>query len=141
MMMMTGLTGSGGISGIGLMWGMLNAVSVAVYFFLSDGPARAEDAAETGEPLSPVFLSWAGLCVGSVFLAALGLTHAVPLVANTRDVSFLSHRTSWVTPVVGIGVPATAAAYATGIAAIRHLGPKLASFVGMSEVLFAAAIA
>jgi drug/metabolite transporter (DMT)-like permease len=32
-------------------------------------------------------------------------------------------------------------ALTTGIAAIRCLGPKLASFIGMSEVLFASVIA
>jgi drug/metabolite transporter (DMT)-like permease len=42
---------------------------------------------------------------------------------------------------VGIGVLATAAGYTTGIAAVRYLGPQLASFIGMSEVLFAAVIA
>jgi drug/metabolite transporter (DMT)-like permease len=146
--MMTGVTGSSGISRTGLMWGMLNAVSVAVYFFLSDGPASAGGGtaspggtAEVGEPLSPVVLSWAGMCAGAVILAVLGLAHAMPLGAGTRDVTFRSDRTSWVAPVIGIGVLGTAAAYTTGIAAVRRLGPKLASFIGMSEVLFAAVLA
>jgi drug/metabolite transporter (DMT)-like permease len=38
-------------------------------------------------------------------------------------------------------VLATAPGYTTGIAAVRYLGPKLASFIGMSEVLFAAIFA
>jgi drug/metabolite transporter (DMT)-like permease len=138
--MMAGLTVSGGISGIGLMWGMLNAVSVAVYFFLADGSTNPGGTAQARGPLPPVVLSWAGMCAGAVILTVLGLTHAMPLAASTRDVTFLSHRTSWVVPVIGIGVP-TAAAYTTGIAAVRCLGPKLASFIGMSEVLFASVIA
>jgi drug/metabolite transporter (DMT)-like permease len=139
--MMAGLTVSGGISGVGLMWGLLNAVSVAVYFFLSDSPATPGDATGVRGPLPPVVLSWAGMCAGAVILTVLGLAHAMPLAASTRDVTFLSHRTSWVVPVIGVGVPATAAAYTTGIAAVRYLGPKLASFIGMSEVLFASVIA
>lgn len=144
--MMAGVTGSGGISGIGLMWGMLNAVSVAVYFFLSGSPAAGGSTADqsgtdAGEPLSPVVLSWAGMCTGAVIVAVLGVTHAMPLAASTRHVTFFGHRTSWTVPVIGNGVLATAAAYTAGIAAVRYLGPKLASFVGMSEVLFAAALA
>lgn len=150
--MMAGVTGSGGISAIGFMWGMLAAVSMAAYFFLSDGPAKpgagtgtgpggGDGAASPAETLSPVVLSWAGICVGAVVLAALGLTHVLPLAASTRDVVFLSYRTSWVVPVIGIGLLATAAGYTTGVAAVRYLGPKLASFIGMSEVLFAAVFA
>jgi drug/metabolite transporter (DMT)-like permease len=139
--MMAGITGSGGISGAGLMWGMLNAVSVAVYFFLSSGPASPGGKAEAGGPLSPVVLSWAGMCVGTVILAVLGLAHVMPVAASTRDVTFLGRQMTWVVPVIEIGVAATAAGYTAGIMAIRHLGPKLASFAGMSEVLFAALLA
>lgn len=135
--LMTGVTGPGGISVIGLGWGMLNAVSVAVFFVLSGRPAKPGPS----EVLSPVVLSWAGLCAGAVTLAVLGLAHAVPLAASTRDVTLIGLQMSWVAPVLCIGVLATAVGYTTGIAAVRHLGPKLASFIGMSEVLFAAAIA
>jgi drug/metabolite transporter (DMT)-like permease len=139
--MMAGITGSSGISGIGLMWGLLNAGSVAVYFLLASGRASPGATAETGEPLSPVVLSWASLCVGTMVIVVLGLARALPLAASTRDVTFLGRQTSWVMPVIEIGVVATAAGYTTGITAIRHLGPKLASFIGMSEVLFAALLA
>jgi drug/metabolite transporter (DMT)-like permease len=166
--LMVGITGSGGISAIGFMWGMLAAVSMAVFFFLSDHPAPAElpageavptgvdgragagagvrDVADVGagvrdEPLSPVVLSWAGMCVGAAALAILEVTRAVPFAASTRDVTFLSWHVSWILPVLGVGLLATATGYVTGIAAVRYLGPKLASFIGMSEILFAAAFA
>jgi drug/metabolite transporter (DMT)-like permease len=154
--LMVGITGSGGISAIGFVWGMLAAVSMAVFFFLSDNPApaglpagepvRAGEAVPAGsgvrdEPLSPVVLSWAGMCAGAAALAILQATHAVPFAASTRDVTFLSWRVSWILPVLGVGLLATATGYVTGIAAVRHLGPKLASFIGMSEILFAAAFA
>jgi drug/metabolite transporter (DMT)-like permease len=48
---------------------------------------------------------------------------------------------SWVVPIVGLGLIAAAIAYAAGIAASRRLGAKLASFVGLTEVLFAVLIA
>lgn len=139
--MMAGVSGADGISSTGLMWGMLNAVSVAVYFLLSGGPASPGETAEAGGPLPPVVLSWAGMCVGAVILVVLGLVQAMPLAAGTGDVTILGRHMTWVAPVIEIGVAATAAGYATGIMAIRHLGPKLASFAGMSEVLFAALLA
>jgi drug/metabolite transporter (DMT)-like permease len=145
LVLMIGITGSGGISAIGFMWGMLAAVSMAVFFFLSEGPTAdgtaAGDPALPAEPLSPVVLSWAGMCVGAVALAILGAVRAVPFTASTRDVAFLSFHVSWILPVLGIGLLATAAGYVTGIAAVRELGPKLASFIGMSEILFAALFA
>ncbi|HSZ43207.1 MAG TPA: EamA family transporter [Trebonia sp.] len=149
--LMVGITGSGGISAIGFMWGMLAAVSMAVFFFLSDSPAQpaspageAVTAGDTGaagrdEPLSPVVLSWAGMCVGAAVLAILVAARAVPFAASTRDVVFLSWHVSWILPVLGVGLLATATGYVTGIGAVRYLGPKLASFIGMSEILFAAA--
>jgi drug/metabolite transporter (DMT)-like permease len=159
--LMVGITGSGGISPVGFMWGMLAAVSMAVFFFLSDHPVQPPAAgagggglgasgasgvdatARTGaaESLSPVVLSWAGMGVGAVALALLEAARAVPFAANTRDVAFLSFHVSWILPVLGVGLLATAAGYVTGIAAVRYLGPKLASFIGMSEILFAAAFA
>lgn len=134
--LMVGATGSGGISPVGFAWGMLSAVSMAVFFFLSDGPAK-----QRTDPLSPVVLSWAGTCVGAMTLALLVGAHAVPFAASTRDVAFLSSRVSWILPVLGVGLLGTAAGYVTGIAAVRSLGPKLAAFVGMSEVLFSVAFA
>jgi len=39
--------------------------------------------------------------------------------------------------VLGLALLAAAFAYATGVAAIRRLGSRLSSFVGLTEVLFA----
>jgi drug/metabolite transporter (DMT)-like permease len=44
---------------------------------------------------------------------------------------------SWVVPVAGLALVAAAFAYCAGIAAARRLGARLASFVGLAEVLFA----
>jgi drug/metabolite transporter (DMT)-like permease len=145
--MMVGVTGSGGISPVGVMWGALAAVSMAVYFVLSAGPAKTDGGAATGsggyvaESLPPIVLAWAGMCVGAVALGLLGLARIVPLAASAGDVTLLSHRVSWVLPVIGIALFATAIGYTTGIAAARLLGAKLGSFIGMAEILFAALFA
>jgi drug/metabolite transporter (DMT)-like permease len=57
--------------------------------------------------------------------------------ASTDDVDFAGHQVSWLVPVVGLSLVAAAIAYVAGIAATRILGSKLASFVGLTEVLFA----
>jgi drug/metabolite transporter (DMT)-like permease len=48
---------------------------------------------------------------------------------------------SWLVPVIGLSLVAAAVAYAAGIAATRLLGARVASFVGLTEVLFAVLIA
>jgi drug/metabolite transporter (DMT)-like permease len=122
------LTGSQHVDMVGVLWGLAAATGLAGYFILS---SRTED------PLPPLALSWAGLSVGAVILALLGLTHAVPFHANTRDADFDGHHTSWLVPVLGLSLVAAAVAYAAGIGAARRLGARLASFVGLAEVLFA----
>jgi drug/metabolite transporter (DMT)-like permease len=111
------------------MWGLLAAVGLAVYFLLG--------AAEDGEPLPPVVMAWAGMCVGTAALAALGLAGVLPVTATTGDVEFIGRQVSWIVPVLGLALVAAVISYVTGIAASRRLGAKLASFLGLAEVLSA----
>jgi drug/metabolite transporter (DMT)-like permease len=127
--MVLNLTGSARINPIGVMWGLLAAVALAIYFLLS--------AADDEEPLPPIATAWAGMCVGAVTLAALGWAGVLPLTATAGDVDFLHHQVSWVVPVLGLSLVAAVIAYVAGIGAARRLGAKLASFIGMAEVLFA----
>jgi drug/metabolite transporter (DMT)-like permease len=136
---------SGGIGPSGLAWALAAAVSMAVYFVLSAGPARqsAPAGAAAGpheapaESLPPIALAWAGLSAGAAFLGLLLAVHALPYGAGTSDVTLLRHQVPWVAPVIGIALISTATGYSTGIIAARRLGAKLASFVGMAEILFA----
>ncbi|HET9989395.1 MAG TPA: DMT family transporter, partial [Kofleriaceae bacterium] len=61
--------------------------------------------------------------------------------ATFGDVAFAGTRTPWWVPVAGLSVIAAAFAYVAGIGAARRLGPRLASFVGLTEVLFAILVA
>jgi len=131
--MVLGLAGSLRVSPAGVMWALLAAVCLAIYFLLS--------AAGGPEPLPPIVMAWAGLCSGTAILAVLGWIGAVPMTAATRNVEFLNHQVSWLVPMLGLSVVAAAFAYVAGIGAARRLGAKLASFVGMAEVLFAIAFA
>jgi drug/metabolite transporter (DMT)-like permease len=127
--MVLDLGGSVRIDPVGVMWGLLAAVGLAIYFLLG--------AATDEEPLPPIVMAWAGMCVGAIALAALGWIGVLPLTATTGDVGFLGHRVSWAVPVLGLSLVAAVIAYVAGIGAARRLGAKLASFIGMAEVLFA----
>lgn len=112
----------------GVAWGLGAAVGLAAFFVLS---ARTEDA------LPPITLAWAGTGIGALGLAAAGATGVMPLEARFGDVELGPVSTSWVVPVLGLALVATVLSYCTGIAAARRLGATVASFVGLTEVLFA----
>ena len=116
------------IDPLGVVWGLLAAVGLASYFVIS---ARSDGA------LPPLVSAWGGLGVGAV---ALGLAAAVGLVpwrTSAADVELAGAQVTWLVPVLGLALVAAAFAYATGVAAIRRLGSRLSSFVGLTEVLFA----
>jgi drug/metabolite transporter (DMT)-like permease len=123
------LTGSARISPVGVMFGLLAATGLAVYFVLS--------AAETAEPLPPVVMAWASMAVGAIALGLVGAVHVLPLTTGASHVPFAGHQVSWVIPVLGLALVSSVIPYVAGIGAARRLGAKVASFVGMAEVLFA----
>jgi drug/metabolite transporter (DMT)-like permease len=122
------LTGDQHVSLVGVMWGLLAAAGLAVYFVLS---------AHVDESLPPLAMAWAGMVIGAVTLLVAGLAGAVPLHASTRDANFSGHHTSWWVPIAGLSLIAAVIAYSAGIGAARRLGARLASFIGLAEVLFA----
>ncbi|HEY0484604.1 MAG TPA: EamA family transporter [Kofleriaceae bacterium] len=132
----TGITGAGTganhLDVVGVLWALGGAIGLAGYFVLSgsdDGHADAE--------IPPVALASAGMIVGAVALFGLGGLGALPMRARFTAVELAGHQVSWVVPVVGLSLLAAAIAYVAGIGATRRLGPRLASFVGLTEVIFA----
>lgn len=123
------LTGDQRADLAGVLWGLGAALGLAFYFVLS---------ARTDDLLPPIVMAWAGMAVGAVTLALLGAVGALDFATSTARVDFAGHRTSWLVPVLGLSLVAAVIAYTTGIAAARRLGATVASFVGLTEVLFAA---
>ena len=113
---------------IGVLWGLGAAFGLATYFVLS---AESEDA------LPPLVIAWGGLAVGGAALAVAGGTGLLPLAAPRTEVTLLETHVSWLVPVLGLALVAAVIAYVTGITGARLLGAKVASFVGLTEVLFA----
>ncbi len=126
------LAGSHHLDAIGVLWALGAAVGLATYFVLS---AAADD------NVPPLVLAWGGLAVGAVVLACAGAAGALPVHAIRTDVILVDRHVSWLVPVLGLAIVAAVFAYVAGIAAVRLLGSKLASFVGLTEVLFAVAFA
>ena len=123
------LLGNAGLDVTGVLWGLGAGVGLATYFVLSAG---VED------PLPPVVVAWSGLSVGGVVLLAATALHVFPVAAPQTDVVLLDRSVSWLVPVLGLSLLAAVVAYVAGIAGARLLGAKVASFVGLTEVLFAA---
>lgn len=126
------LLGSHHLDLVGVLWGLGAAVGLAVYFVVS---------AEADEGPAPLVMAWGGLAVGTVLLALAAVVGLMPVAAPRRDVVLLHHQVSWLVPVLGIALVAAVVAFVAGIAAARILGAKLASFLGLTEVLFAVAFA
>ncbi len=120
--------GDAALDPVGVLWGLLAAVGLAVYFVLS---------AKVSEGLPPLVIAWGGLSVGGAMLALAGVVGLVEMRAPRIDVVLLETKVSWIVPVLGLAVVAAALAYVTGILGARLLGAKVASFVGLTEVLFA----
>ena len=115
-----------------MLWGLAAAVGLAVYFVLSAG---------TKEALPPLVVAWGGLTIGGAALLAAGAVGVLPLLAPRADVTLLETEVSWLVPVLGLSLVAAVVAYVAGIVAARLLGAKVASFIGLTEVLFAVAFA
>lgn len=117
---------------LGVAFGLLAAAGLAGFYLLSGGANVA---------LPPLALAWAGMVVAAVVLVLAGAGGLLPFHATTADVVLAGRPVSWVVPVLGLVVLSTALSYVTGIAAARQLRPRLASSLGLTEVLFAAATA
>ena len=127
--MVLDVAGPGRINPVGVVWALLGAFGLASFFLLSAGGER--------EPLPPIVMAWAGMCVATVGLAAVGWTGLLPMTASTDSVRLLGHQMSWIVPALGLSLLAAVIAYVAGIGAARRLGAKLVSFVSLSEMLFA----
>ncbi|BBY28356.1 EamA family transporter [Mycolicibacterium sediminis] len=121
---------------VGVGWGLAAAVCAACYFVLSDrvgsGDASGDDAG-----VHPITLAAAGLVVGAVTVALLGMTGIMPLTFTANSAVIAGWTTSWLVPVALLAVVPTAIAYTLGIIGISRLRPRFASLVGLAEVLFA----
>ena len=127
------LTGEVRGSLVGVLWALVAAVGLAVYFLLSDtGSGDDQD-----DSLPPIALAGGGLVVGALILGAAGLGGVLPMEATTADVRLAGLVVPWWVAGLELALVAGAFAYVLGIVAVRRLGSTVASFVFLTEVLFA----
>ena len=114
---------------VGLLFAGLATVGCAIYYVVAARPS---------EGLPPVAFASSGLILGSIVLGLVSLTHVLPFTMTFGSVHLFNSSVPWWVPLVVVGVIATSVAYATSIAASEMLGSRLASFVGLLEVVAAA---
>lgn len=121
------------VSPVGALWALGAMVGLASYYVLS---------ADEDNGLPPLVLASGGLLVGTVLLGALGLAGLMPLEASTAPATYAGlGSVAWWVPLIVLGLFSAAVSYVSGIGASRRLGSRLASFVGLSEVLAAVLVA
>ncbi len=114
------------LSTVGVLWALAAMVGAATYFVVS---------ADEANGLPPIALATGGLLTGAVALGALGLVGLLPMRAATADATYAGTELAWWVPLLALGSVTAALPYAAGVAAIRRLGSRLASFVGLLEVV------
>ncbi|MBU2668909.1 DMT family transporter [Actinoplanes bogorensis] len=117
---------------IGLVLAFAAAIGCAVYFVVAARPA---------DGLPPVALAGSGLLLGGLALGLIGLTGAIPFETAGGSVPMLGTTAPWWVPLGVVAIAGTAIAYSTGIAGSSRLGSRLASFLGLLEVVFASIFA
>lgn len=122
------LTGAVKIDVVGVLWGLAAAVCLAIYFFIT---------AKENDSLPPIVLASAGLLVGAAVMWLAASTGLLPMDFSTADTRLGPWIAPWWAALAGLVILATVLAYVSGIMAARALGSKVASFVSLTEVLFA----
>lgn len=120
------------VSALGVLWGLAAAVCLGAYYVII---ARDE------EPLPPAAFAWIGSATGAVIMWLVVAAGIAPWRGSMADVTLGGAGVPWWVPVIGLSLVAGAFAYVASIGAARRLGARLASFVGLTEVLFAVALA
>jgi len=104
------------------------AVCVCVYFVMSE---------RTGDDLPPLALASGGLLIGATVMIGLALTGILPFAAPPVTVVFRGVEVAGIVALLWVGAVGTTLGYALGVMAVPRVGSRLASFIGLSEVLFA----
>jgi drug/metabolite transporter (DMT)-like permease len=115
---------------IGVGWALGAAVCLSAYFLLSED--NGSDA-----PTHPLLLTTAGTGIGAGVLLAAAAAGLLPLAASGGVTILADRPVGWWIPVLVLILISAVLAYPAGIVGVRRLGSSLASFVSLTEVIFA----
>lgn len=113
---------------VGVLYGLGAALGLAMFFIMS---------AKVDDDLPPLVMAGGGMVVGAASIGILGLAGIMPFSFELSDVTLAGQQMHWLVPVLSLVLVSAVASYVTGIFAARRLGPKVSSFVALTEVLFA----
>jgi len=124
--------GAGPIDAVGVAWASAAAVGLSAFFVLS---------ARDSSGLPALVMAAGGTFIGAVVIGSAGLLGLISVRMTTGRALLAGSEVAWWVPTLWIVLVATVAAYLTGIGAITRLGSRVASFVGLIEVLAVVLIA
>lgn len=113
---------------LGTLLALAAAVCVCAYFVISE---------KAGDDLPPLALAASGLLTGALVMGLLCATGIMPFRAPPVWVELAGVEVPWFVPMLWVAAVATTLGYAFGVMAVPRIGSRVASFVGLSEVLFA----
>lgn len=113
---------------IGTLLALCAAVCIGAYFLVAD---------RTGDDLPPLALAAGGMITATTLVAALCAVGVLPFAAPAVSVVLAGIQVPWWLPVLWVAGVATTMAYVLGVISVPRIGSRVASFVGLSEVLFA----
>jgi drug/metabolite transporter (DMT)-like permease len=112
---------------LGSLFALAAAVCMGAYFLIAE---------RAGDELPPLALASGGLLTGTALVAVLVGVGILPFAAPVVSVVLSGAEVAWFVPLLWVaGV--TAVGYALGVMAVPRIGSRVASFVGLAEVLFA----
>jgi drug/metabolite transporter (DMT)-like permease len=126
----TGLT----LNPVGVAWGLGAALCLSAYFLLSEDNG-------TDAPIHPLLLTTGGTGIGALILLAASAAGILPLAAPAGVTVLGDRAVGWWLPALLLILISAVLAYPSGIVAVRRLGSSLASFVSLTEVIFAVVLA
>jgi drug/metabolite transporter (DMT)-like permease len=119
---------------VGVLWGLGAAVCLCAYFVLAEGGTG-------GPPVPPLLMTTVGAGIGGLVILAVGASGLLPMVTRAGTTELGGVRVEWWLPALLLVGVSAVLAYLTGIVAVRRLGSSVASFVSLSEVIFAVVFA
>ncbi|MEZ3160143.1 DMT family transporter [Microbacterium sp. BWT-B31] len=113
---------------LGTLLALAAALCVGAYFLIAE---------RTGDSLPALALASGGLLTGVAFVGLLCLIGVLPFAAPQVTVVLAGTEVPGWMPLLWVSAVGTTLGYALGVMAVPRVGSRVASFVGLSEVLFA----
>ncbi len=117
---------------LGVLLAIASAACLATYFVAAE---------KAGHAVPPLALTSGGLAVGALATAALCGIGVMPFIIEPTTVEYGGISVLWLVAVGWIAFITTSAGFGLGVVAVPLIGSRLASFIGLTEILVASGFA